>query len=67
MNPIGLKPTSTAAESDIAKSISIIKMLLKEGVPISEGTKIELSQWVSQRGDQELTELVKSSGKTPLN
>ena len=53
----------TATEPDIVKSISITKLLLKEGVPISDVKKIELSQWASQRGENELIELIKSSGK----
>lgn len=55
----------TATEPDIVKSITIMKLLLKEGVPISDDKKIELSQWASQRVDNELVELIKSSGKTP--
>ena len=46
-----------ATESEIQNALSIIKILLKDGVDCSKEQAQILSQWAQQQGDQELLEL----------
>ena len=46
-----------ATDSEIQNALSIIKILLKDGVDCSKEQAQILSQWAQQQGDQELLEL----------
>jgi uncharacterized membrane protein len=49
---------SSATEADIRHAISVIKMLLKDGVNCAKEEMRKLAEWSRRNGDQELTTLL---------
>jgi hypothetical protein len=49
---------SSATEADIRHAISVIKMLLKDGVGCSKEQARTMEDWASKLNDQDLLELL---------